>query len=101
MLTRPMVAVSALALLALSACAPGLVGPASAPPVVPATPQDALIAAIEANGCLLTADNVGDILIRANLTQADLIEITPQLAAQGRAEVAQSGAIRVLTENCI
>ncbi|MCC5975036.1 MAG: hypothetical protein JJT81_13425 [Rubellimicrobium sp.] len=97
MFTRPLLAVSVLGSLALAACAPAGTGP-SAPP---ASPRDALVAAIEANGCLLTADNVGDILIRANLTQADLIDLTPQLAAEGRAEVAQSGAIRVLTDNCI
>lgn len=99
MFNRPLSAATVAGLLALSACAPAGTGPSSQ--AAPATPRDALVQAIEANGCLLTADNVGDILIRANLSQADLIELTPQLAAEGRAEVAQSGAIRVLTENCI
>lgn len=93
--------ISFAALAGIAACAPTQPRSTAAPLVVPATPKDALVAAIEANGFILTAENVGAILLRANLTQAQLIELTPELAAEGRAEVAQSGAIRVLTENCI
>jgi hypothetical protein len=67
----------------------------------PPPPKERLLAAIEANGCVLTAGNVEAILLRANLTQADLRVLTPELAAEGRAEVSGSGAIRVLTDNCI
>jgi hypothetical protein len=92
-----------LGLLVLAACGGGA-APAAAPvaaPVVPATPEDRLVAAIEAQNCVLTASNVEVILLQANLTQADLVAITPQLAAQGKAEVAAEGTIRVLTDNCI
>ena len=90
----------------LSACvAPPAAGPATPQPVPqvlpPAAPKDRLVAAIEAQNCVLTAANVETILIDAQLTQADLIALTPELAAEGRAEVAAEGTIRVLTANCI
>jgi len=74
---------------------------ASAPPPAPRAPEDRLVAAIEENGCLLTADNAAAILLRANLTQEQLLALAPTLAANGRAEVAASGAVRVLTDRCI
>jgi len=66
-----------------------------------AAPADRLVAAIEAQGCAITADNVGQVLLSANLTQQQLLELGPQLTAQGRAEVTDDGTIRVLTNNCI
>jgi hypothetical protein len=102
MISRPLLSVAMLALAGLAACAPGMPRAVQqAAPVAPLTPKDSLVAAIEANGCVLTAQNVGAILLRANLTQNDLLVLTPELAAEGRVEVAQSGVIRVLTENCI
>ena len=94
------------ALTALSACgAPQMAGPGTAqarPQVQPvAPPKDRLVAAIEAQDCVLTAENVETILLQARLTQAELKDLTPQLAAEGRAEVAAAGTIRVLTDNCI
>ena len=75
----------------------------AAPTPMPATltPKERLVAAIAANGCLLTAANVGTILTQAQLTQADLRTFTPELAAEGRAEVSAAGTIRVLTDTCI
>lgn len=86
----------------LSACTVPMSRPA-APSAVAATasPRDRLVAAIEFNDCVLTAENVGAVMARANLTQADLTALTPQLQAEGRVEVAGSGAIRLLSENCI
>lgn len=88
--------------LALSACAPTM----GAPPLpvgqpATASPADRLVAAIETEGCLLTSANVGAVLLRANLTQAELVDLTPQLASAGRAEVSGEGTIRVLSDNCI
>lgn len=74
--------------------------PAAAPPPPPDPPEVRLVAAIESQGCVLTADNVEAVLLEANLTQADVAEITPRLAEAGRVEVAGSGAIRVNTEAC-
>jgi len=97
-------AVALVAGLGLSACTPQ-VGPGpepmSAPPPAALAPEDRLVAAIEENGCLLTADNAAAILLRANLTQEQLLALAPTLAANGRAEVAASGAVRVLTDRCI
>ncbi len=97
------------ALMALSACGGTMAGmtddmgmtTAPAPAPIPQTPNDRLVADIEANNCVLTASNVETILLQANLTQADLVSLTPELAAEGRAEVAAEGTIRVLTNNCI
>lgn len=108
-MTAKLSAAALLAVLALSACepmAPVSAAPASggpAPVGQPATqaPADRLLAAIESQGCLLTRGNVEAVLLRANLTQAELVTLTDQLNAQGRAEVSGEGTIRVLTDNCI
>jgi hypothetical protein len=65
------------------------------------SPKDRLVAAIAANNCLLTADNVDRILAQAQISQPDLRALTTELAAEGRAEVSGEGTIRVLTETCI
>jgi len=98
-------AVAGLAVLSACVAPPPAAGPATPQPVPqvlpPAAPKDRLVAAIEAQNCVLTAANVETILLDAQLTQADLIALTPELAAEGRAEVAAEGTIRVLTANCI
>ena len=106
MIVKPLSLSALIALTSMSACTmPGIGAGVAArtPPQVMAvaSPKDRLVAAIEADDCLLTAANVGTILLRANLTQAALTAIVPELAAEGRAEVAADGAIRVLTDNCI
>ena len=73
------------------------------PAPMPATlaPKERLVAAIAANGCLLTASNVSTILSQAEIAQPDLRALTNALAAEGRAEVSGEGTIRVLTDTCI
>ena len=101
MIAKPL-SLLALGALALSACAPTMgARPLPVGQAATAAPADRLVAAIETEGCLLTRDNVGAVLLRANLTQADLGTLTPQLAAAGRAEVSGEGTIRVLSDNCI
>lgn len=103
-----------LLLLSATACAPFMIAPASnpnlaqpapvaPPPAAPVAPKDRLIAAIEASGCLLTPDNVGTILTRANITRDELAALTQELRSEGRVEVppAGGGTIRLLSENCI
>lgn len=75
--------------------------PAPAQPAAPAAPKDRLIAAIESTGCLMTAGNVGEVLAKSNLSRSEVAQLTQQLAAEGRAEVAASGTIRILSDNCI
>ena len=65
------------------------------------TPKERLVAAIAANGCVLTADNVSVILSQSQVPQADVRALTNELAAEGRAEVSAAGTIRVLTDTCI
>jgi hypothetical protein len=108
MQNRIMTLVAALSLAALAGCGGTPGGPddmgltaAPTPAAAPLAPKDRLVAAIETNNCVLTADNVESILLQANLTQDQLRSLTPELAAEGRAEVAATGTIRVLTDNCI
>lgn len=91
------------AALALSACAAPQPARPPQPVGVPVTlsPEDRLVAAIETEGCVLTSSNVGAVLLRANLRQADLPGLTSELAGQGRIEAAEGNAIRVLSDNCI
>lgn len=105
MKTRALTLAALAGIAALSACVQFPIAPTTsqpAPQVLPvAAPKDRLVAAIEENGCILTTDNVDAILLRANLTAADLRALTPELAAEGRAEVAASGTIRILSDACI
>lgn len=86
--------------LALSACGQRAQSPQPVGLSASAAPGDRLIAAIEAEGCTLTSGNVGSVLLRANLTQADLPGLTESLAAQGRLQAADGTALRVLSGNC-
>lgn len=86
---------------------PGTVanGPVSADPVTAPSPvQDPpevrLVAAIENQGCVLTRDNVGSVLLGANMTQAELEGVMPRLVDAGRVQVAGEGQIRVVTDRC-
>lgn len=100
MTVRPCLAF--LAPLALVACGAG--GAPSAPPAPTSDslpPQERLLHAIEAEGCVLTRDNLGAVLLRANLTQADLPALTAALQAEGRLEAAGGDAIRVQSQTCI
>jgi hypothetical protein len=88
--------------LALSACAQ----PAPRPPqpvgvAASVAPADRLVAAIEVEGCVLTNANIGAVLLRSSLTQAELPLLISQLASQGRIEASDSSSIRVLSDNCI
>lgn len=79
--------------------------PAPAPAPVPQptilTAKERLLAAIEAQGCVLNAGNVSNVLAAAVITREDLLQLTPQLQSEGRVEVAGSGGIRSTSANCI
>ena len=90
-----------LAALALAAC-----GAANPPPrpvgaAASATPTDRLVAAMEAEGCVMTNANVGAVLLRANLTQAELTPLVARLQSQGRIEASSDASLRILSDNCI
>lgn len=104
-------------LIVLSACSGGFditdfrANPTPAPTpaavIAPPTPQpvlltakERLVTAIENNGCALTTDNVGAILSEATISQNELLQLTPQLVSEGRAEVAGTGTIRARTDRC-
>ena len=90
-----------LAPLALAACSEPVRAPQPVGAAASASPEDRLIAGIEAEGCVLTSANVGAVLLRANLTQAELPALTSALATQGRIEASDGSASRVLSANCI
>ena len=87
--------------LALSACSPALSPPQPVGVAASASAEDRLVAALETEGCVLTSANVGAVLVRANLTQAQLPALTSTLAGQGRIEATDGSSIRVLSDNCI
>lgn len=83
--------------IALAACSPMSPQPVG---VAAASPEDRLVAAIEAEGCLLTSANVGAVLLRANLVQADLPGLTASLSSQGRLAAADGSTIRARSPAC-
>ncbi len=85
---------------ALSACGQGAQPPRPVGLAASASPEDRLVAAIEAEGCALTSGNVGSVLLRANLTQADLPGLTEALASQGRLQPTPDRSLRVLSGTC-
>ncbi len=72
----------------------------AAAPVPQAPPEVRLVAAIERQGCVLNGDNVGRILLAANMTQEELTRTMNRLEELGRVETVGSGGIRVLTDQC-
>jgi hypothetical protein len=94
-----------LALAALAACAaPPAPQPQTVAAAAPLPPEARLIAAIEANGCVYSRESSRDVLLAANMTQADAVRILLDLGAQGRAEPGGTeGAetVRILSDNCI
>lgn len=104
-----------LALTSMAACSGGLTLPdfrgtaprATPAVVVPPTPQpvlrtakERLASAIENNGCTLTTDNVSAILTEATISRDELLQLTPQLVSEGRAELSGSGAISITSGSC-
>jgi len=71
------------------------------PPAPPAPPEVRLVQAIESNGCVLTANNAGSVLLAANMTQAELSSTMTRLEELGRVQAQTDGSgIRVLTDRC-
>jgi hypothetical protein len=95
------IAFAALAGIGVAACQP--LSPAPTPVGVAATqpPLNRFVAAVEAEGCVFDQSNVGAVLLRANLTQAELPPIIADLEAQGRIETPSPTQLRILSDNCI
>jgi len=64
-------------------------------------PLDRLVAAIEQNGCELSGSTASAVMLRANLTPDQIEALGPDMANDGRFELNDAGAIRVLTDRCI
>ena len=63
--------------------------------------QDAVVAAIESEGCILSSQNSGAVLLRANLTRDELAPLILQLQERGQVEASGDASIRLLSQNCI
>lgn len=74
---------------------------AAPPPPPPPPPEVRLVSAIEAQGCVLTADNTAAVLLAANMTQAELRDTMARLDELGRVEPAGDAALRVITDRCV
>ena len=88
----------ALAALALAACEapPPLLGP----PAVPSERVEAFVIAARQIGC--TIDPVEhEAMHRAGFTDAEMGEISGQLLAEGRAQRTTTGALVIVTEDCV
>ncbi|MEN8895327.1 MAG: hypothetical protein ABF248_04460 [Yoonia sp.] len=73
--------------------------PAAAPTVL--TAKERLLAAIDTQGCVLDATNVGAVLAAATITREELLQLTPQLQTEGRVAVSGTGSIRSTSATCI
>lgn len=69
------------------------------PEVNPQSAKERFVAAVEANGCLMTSENVVTIMDQAVVGQGDLETIIVSLQSEGRA-VPDGDAIRVITDSC-
>lgn len=98
-------------LLALSACTMEIPDfrmggtepePASATeaPVTAISAKERFVAAAEANGCVLNADNVAKVMSEAQLSAGDLENIMLTLVSEGRAAPASDSAFTITTANC-
>ncbi|MDX8352334.1 hypothetical protein [Cognatiyoonia sp. IB215182] len=102
--------VAAISLMGLAACvAPVPISSPTPLPTIEPDPEPApnprsakerFVAAVEANGCVMTAQNVRTIMDQATVGTGDLENIIVTLQAEGRA--APDGAnIRVITDTCV
>lgn len=73
---------------------------AAPPPPPPPPPEVRLLSAIEAQGCVLTADNTEAVLLAANMTLAEMRTTMERLDELGRVEPAGGPALRVITDRC-
>ncbi len=73
--------------------------PDPVPEVNPQSAKERFVAAVEANGCLMTSQNVVTIMDQAVVGQGDLETIIVSLQSEGRA-VPDGDAIRVISDTC-
>ena len=90
-----------LVLAAVAGCARPVPPPRPVGAAATASPEDRLVAALESEGCVLTGQNVGAVLLRSNLTQAELTPLVAGLQARGRIEANSDASLRILSDNCI
>ena len=84
---------------ALVACA-GAPAPQEAAASAPQSNEDKVIAAIAANGCVMTMANMTAVTEQTGLTDSELAEVGAALEASGRADVSTFGEFRLTTGPC-
>ncbi len=80
--------------------APVQVTPDPVPTPNPRSAKERFVAAVEANGCVMTAGNLRTIMDQATVGTGDLENIIVALQAEGRA-AADGPNIRVITDTCV
>lgn len=74
--------------------------PEPAPAPNPLSAKERFVAAVEANGCVMTAQNVRAIMSQATVGTGDLENIIVSLTNEGRA-VPDGANIRVISDTCV
>lgn len=86
-----------------TATAPAAAAPVEAvpTPTVQLSDKDRLLTAIEANGCVITAGNVGAILTQASINAEQLASLTMELETDGLLSPDGTDTVRLSSSNCI
>ena len=64
------------------------------------TAKERLVAAVEAEGCLLDPTTINTVLANAQLSTTDLQAVVPELEAEGRIVGAGETSLRIVSANC-
>lgn len=106
---KPVLALAAVGLLA--ACENGFVvpdfrdalgGPSTpeAAPTVQLSDKERLVAAIEANGCVIDINTIGPIMAQASINQDQLASLTLELESEGALAPDGEEQVRLTSANC-
>ncbi|SHG80568.1 hypothetical protein SAMN05444003_1011 [Cognatiyoonia sediminum] len=64
------------------------------------TAKERLVAAVEAQGCVIDPTTINAVLASAQLSTDDLQTVVPELEAEGRIVGAGETALRIVSANC-
>lgn len=70
-------------------------------PTLQISDRDRVIAAVEANGCVINPGTIGPIMTQASVNQDQLFVVSQALEAEGAlAAPADDGSVRLISPNC-
>ncbi len=101
------------AVLALAACENGLSFPdlrgglgggadtVASDPTLQLTDRERVVSAVEANGCVISAQTIGPIMAQASVNRDQLLSVSQQLEAEGAlAAPSDDGSVTLTSLNC-